>query len=75
MKTIKRVRLKQVCDGRIRFTVDRVAKPRDVYDAVLPYYRGADREILSASDSMLVMRFVDPDAHRRYGTFIYVRCR
>jgi hypothetical protein len=34
-----------------------------------------DREILSASDSMLVMRFVDPDAHRRYGTFIYVRCR
>lgn len=34
-----------------------------------------DREILSASDSMLVMRFVDPDAYRRYGTFIYVRCR
>ena len=34
-----------------------------------------DREILSATSSMLVMRFVDPDAHRRYGTFIYVRCR
>lgn len=34
-----------------------------------------DREILSATGSMLVMRFVDPDAHRRYGTFIYVRCR
>ena len=34
-----------------------------------------DREILSATASMLVMRFVDPDAHRRYGTFIYVRCR
>lgn len=34
-----------------------------------------DREILSVTDSMLVMRFVDPDAHRRYGTFIYVRCR
>ncbi|PTM42526.1 hypothetical protein [Bosea sp. 124] len=34
-----------------------------------------DREILSATDAMLVMRFVDPDAHRRYGTFIYVRCR
>ncbi|MGV6876352.1 hypothetical protein ACUSIJ_27225 [Pseudochelatococcus sp. B33] len=33
-----------------------------------------DREILSASDSQLVMRFVDPDAHRRYGTFIFVRC-
>ena len=48
MKTIKRVRLKQVCDGRIRFSVERVSRPRDVYDAVLPYYRGADREILSA---------------------------
>ncbi len=47
MKTIKRVRLKQVCDGRIRFSVERVSRPRDVYDAVLPYYRGADREILS----------------------------
>jgi hypothetical protein len=33
-----------------------------------------DREILSHSKSMLVMRFVDPDAHRRYGTFIYARC-
>lgn len=48
MKTIKRVRLKQVCDGRLRFSVDRISRPRDVYDAVLPYYRGADREILSA---------------------------
>jgi len=48
LKTIKRVRLKQVCDGRIRFSVDRISRPRDVYDAVLPYYRGADREILSA---------------------------
>lgn len=33
-----------------------------------------DREIISATKSMLVMRFVDPDAHRRYGTFIFVRC-
>ncbi len=33
-----------------------------------------DREILSASNSELVMRFVDPDANRRYGTFIYARC-
>jgi hypothetical protein len=33
-----------------------------------------DREILSQSKSMLVMRFVDPDAQRRYGTFIYYRC-
>ena len=47
MKTVKRVRLKQVCDGRIRFSVERVSGPRDVYEAVLPYYRGADREILS----------------------------
>ena len=47
MKTIKRVRLKQVCDGRIRFSVERVSRPQDVYDAVLPYYREADREVLS----------------------------
>lgn len=47
MKTVKRVRLKQVCDGRIRFAVDRVSRPREVYDAVMPYYKGADREILS----------------------------
>ena len=33
-----------------------------------------DREVLSASDRMLVMRFVDPDANARYGTFVYVRC-
>ncbi len=34
-----------------------------------------DREILSATDNLITMRFVDPDAHRRYGTFVYVRCR
>jgi hypothetical protein len=33
-----------------------------------------DREILSASDTMLTLRFVDADANRRYGTFVYVRC-
>ena len=33
-----------------------------------------DREILSISDRMMTMRFVDPDANGRYGTFIYVRC-
>lgn len=33
-----------------------------------------DREILSVSQKELVMRFVDPDANRRYGTFIYSRC-
>ena len=34
----------------------------------------SDREILSFSDNEIVMRFVDPDANTRYGTFIYVRC-
>jgi hypothetical protein len=33
-----------------------------------------DREIVSATDKLMVMRFVDPDANRRYGTFVYVRC-
>ena len=33
-----------------------------------------DREILSSTDSLMLMRFVDPNAHRRYGTFVYVRC-
>ena len=51
MKTVKRVRLKQVCDGRIRFAVDRISRPGEVYDAVMPYYRGADREILVEPDA------------------------
>jgi len=33
-----------------------------------------DREILSSTDRLMTMRFVDPDANRRYGTFVYVRC-
>jgi hypothetical protein len=33
-----------------------------------------DREVLSATDRMVTMRFIDPDANRRYGTFVYVRC-
>jgi hypothetical protein len=33
-----------------------------------------DREILSATDNLMVMRFIDPDVNRRYGTFVYVRC-
>ncbi len=33
-----------------------------------------DREIISMSNKMMVMRFSDPDADNRYGTFIYVRC-
>ena len=33
-----------------------------------------DRELISVTPKELVMRFVDPDANRRYGTFIYTRC-
>ena len=33
-----------------------------------------DREVLSSTDSLMIMRFVDPNAHGRYGTFVYVRC-
>jgi len=33
-----------------------------------------DRELVSIAEKEIVMRFVDPDAHTRYGTFIYVRC-
>lgn len=33
-----------------------------------------DREVLSVSPNMLTFRFVDPDANRRYGTFVFVRC-
>lgn len=33
-----------------------------------------DREILSLTASEIVMRFVAPDVHARYGTFVYVRC-
>jgi hypothetical protein len=33
-----------------------------------------DREIVSVGSSMLVTRFVNPDAATRYGNMIYVRC-
>jgi hypothetical protein len=33
-----------------------------------------DREILSLTDKEMMMRFVDAEAHGRYGTFIYIRC-
>ena len=46
-KTIQRVRLKQVRDGRVKFKVDKITRPIEVYQAVLPYYKGADREMLS----------------------------
>ena len=47
LKSIQKVRLKQVRDGRVRFAVDKISRPIDVFRAVLPYYKGADREILS----------------------------
>ena len=46
-RSIQRVRLKQVRDGRVKFKVERVTKPIEVYQAVRSYYKGADREILS----------------------------
>lgn len=33
-----------------------------------------DREILSLTENEIIMRFVAPDVHARYGTFVYVRC-
>lgn len=33
-----------------------------------------DRELIAVTPKELVMRFVDQDAQRRYGTFIYSRC-
>ena len=33
-----------------------------------------DREIVSVTSSILVTRFVDPDAATRYGNMVYVRC-
>lgn len=33
-----------------------------------------DREVVSFSDNLVVMRFVDPDINNRYGTYVYVRC-
>jgi hypothetical protein len=33
-----------------------------------------DREIMSFNEPVLVMRWVDPEVARRYGTMVYVRC-
>ncbi len=46
-RSVQRVRLRQVCDGRVKFAVDKISRPAQVYEAVKRYYRGADREILS----------------------------
>lgn len=47
LKSIIRVKLRQVRDGRVRFAVNKVSKPMEVFKAVQPYYKGADREVLS----------------------------
>jgi len=47
VKYVPKVRIKQVRDGRVRFEVDQVNKPQDVYDAVRRFYKGVDREMLS----------------------------
>jgi hypothetical protein len=33
-----------------------------------------DREVLSYTRDMLVIRFVEPSIHARYGTLVFVRC-
>ena len=33
-----------------------------------------DREVVSFSDNVVVLRFVDPEINNRYGTYVYVRC-
>jgi len=35
----------------------------------------ADREITSFDGSVMVLRWLDPDAAKRYGTMIFVRCK
>ena len=47
IKSVLKVRLKQVRDGRVKFAVERITKPMHVFKAVQLYYKGADREILS----------------------------
>lgn len=47
LRCVRRVRLRQVRDGSVRFSVERVGGPTEVFEAVRSYYTGADREILS----------------------------
>ena len=44
---VQRVRLRQVRDGRVRFKVDQVNQPSQVVEAVRPFYKGMDREMMS----------------------------
>ena len=33
-----------------------------------------DREVVSFDGRVLILRFIDPEVHGRYGTMVYVRC-
>ncbi|MFN3892752.1 MAG: hypothetical protein ACK4MV_20330 [Beijerinckiaceae bacterium] len=33
-----------------------------------------DREVISFSDNLVILRFLDPEINNRYGTYVYVRC-
>ena len=46
LKSIVRVKLRQVRDGRVKFRVDKITRPAEVYDAVRSWYKGLDREAL-----------------------------
>lgn len=46
-RVVAKVQLKQVRDGHVGFSVERINGPREIYDAVRPFYHQADREMLS----------------------------
>ena len=46
LKSVMKVRLRQVRDGRVKFKVDTITRPADVYEAVRAWYKGLDRESL-----------------------------
>lgn len=33
-----------------------------------------DREVISFTDNVVVLRFIEPEINNRYGTYVYVRC-
>ena len=46
LRSIIKVKLRQVRDGRVKFRVDKITRPAEVYDAVRSWYKGLDREAL-----------------------------
>ena len=46
LKSVVKVRLRQVRDGRVKFKVDIITRPVEVYEAVRSWYKGLDRESL-----------------------------